>query len=671
MGDALKPVVGHWLAKIQLAIDHKKDEFQDDADECARFLDGPYDWLYSPRASGQSGGFDFDNMKMRPPGIRITINKTAELVQLFGPAIYHRNPVRKVNPRKLVLPPQSMLALPEIPPNVDPAYAQYMQQQAMMQQQMMLQQLQSSMEQDQTRADLLERYLNYTPTALDLKTHSRWAMTEALIKGAGVMITKKHKPPGAVQNWVGTFYTSIDNLQLDPDAECMPDIKWQAIRCCHPVWQVEEEYNLPKGSLKPTTGLESYSATASVVSDPDNEYKRRQGRTADLIVYWKIWSKMGMGGRLSGLAEGMRERLDQVGNFVYLVVADGVSYPLNLPPPLCDLFGDDFVEQLPSYLPQIQQMLQWETPYWADNTWPTSLFAFHFRPRKLWPMSHLKPALGELKFLNWAWSFLAMKVRTASRDFIAIAKAAGQELKDVIKHGDDYTTIEIDQILGSIDQVVKFLQHPGFNPEIYRVIEAMTMQFDKRTGLTELMYGMSARQMRSAQEAQLKSDAINVRPDDMANSAEDTMTDISRKEAFAARWHLTGQDVVRVMGPTGAQLWEQLVTPSDPAGIIYSLEYRIEANSARKPNKAKEAEDMQQSMQMLFTPFWQYAQSTGNVDPVNTLITDWARSIDINPDRYLIPVPPPPPPPPGGNAPEGASSEEPPSPPQAPQGGPV
>lgn len=636
MADGMKPVVSQWILKIQMAIQHKKEQFQDDADECQRFLDGPYDWLYRPRGP-HSGGFDIDEMDMKSPSVRMTINKTAELVQLFGPAIYHRNPIRKVNPREIIEPPMEMFG----DVSMDPMAAQ------MMQQTMMGFQQQQAV--DRSRAQLLEKYLNYTPTALDLKTHSRWAMTEALIKGMGVQWVRPHTPPGSTNKWVGSFYDSVDNLQMDPDATNIKDINWVARRRCRPVWEVEREFGYNPGSLKGSLGMESYGQQAAVIADSDGDYRRKQGRTADLMVYWEIYSKMGLGGRLLGLDQSMREKFDLFGDFVYLAVAEHIPYPLNVPPPLCEAFAPEGIEGVQMFQQEIAQRLQWETPFWADNSWPFAYYAFHFKPGQLWPMSHLKPGLGELKFLNWAWSFLAAKVRIASRDFLAVMKAAGEDLKDKIKHGSDYTVIDIEQLTGSIDQVVKFLQHPTFNPEIYRVIEAVTQQFDKRVGLTELMYGQSARQMRSAQEAQLKSDAINVRPDDMANCAEDTMTELSRREAFCARWHLRGQDVVNVVGPTGAQMWEQLLVMSDPSVVIYSLEYRIEANSARKPNKAKETEDMQQMMQNLWPSLWQYAQQTGQVNQVNALLTDWCRAIDVDPSRYLLEPPPPPPaaPPPG------------------------
>jgi len=137
------------------------------------------------------------------------------------------------------------------------------------------------------------------------------------------------------------------------------------------------------------------------------------------------------------------------------------------------------------------------------------------------------------------------------------------------------------------------------------------------------------------------------------------MSDVARKEALAARWHLTGKDVAPILGQFGAQLWQQLLETSTMSEVLHELEYRIEANSARKPNKDRDAQNMQQAMQALFGPMMQYASATGDFQAINKLIGDWAKSIDLDATGYLFKPPPPPPPmaapPPGAPPPNGAA----------------
>ncbi len=572
------------------------------------------------------------------------------MVQIFGPVLYHRNPVRKVSPRRLPILPIEAMGDPN-DPNVQMMYQQ------------LAQQIQGERGIDTSRAMLLEHYLNYTPDALDLKTESRWAIDEALIKGMGLLWTELYTPPGGTMKTVGSFFDTVDNLLVDPDMESLRESKWIGRRRVQPYWEIERRFGLPEDSLKKAAGLESYNRQSEVQSHVDGDYRRKQGLTNDLMVYWEVFSKMGIGGRLSGIKQDLKPILEAYGDFCWLVVADGCPYPLNIPPPLIQAAFDEDQMLAQAAAQELSARLRWPTPYWADDAWPFTEVVFHHVPRRVWPMSHISPGMGELKFLNWAFSFLAGKVKTACRDFIAIAKSAGEELKDRIRTGPDYTIIEIEQIHDSIDKVVKFLQHPDFNPEIYKVIEGVTANFERRTGLTELMYGLSNNQMRSAEEAKVKGDQVAIRPDDMANKVEDAMSGLARKEALAARWHLKGQDVEPVMGQMGAQWWDSLLATSDPAEILHELEYRIEAGSAKKPNKGTEQANMQSAMQQLFPTLWSYAQMTANIGPVNSLITAWAKSIDLDPTGFLMEPPPPPPAPEPTGGPGGA----PPGPPQQPQ----
>jgi hypothetical protein len=97
------------------------------------------------------------------------------------------------------------------------------------------------------------------------------------------------------------------------------------------------------------------------------------------------------------------------------------------------------------------------------------------------------------------------------------------------------------------------------------------------------------------------------------------------------------------MGPIGAQLWAKFVMGTDLYEVVHQLDYRIEAGSTRKPNKERDSANMNQAMQTLFNSLMGHAQQTGDFGPVNKLITDWAKSVDLDPTGYTMnPAPPPP-----------------------------
>lgn len=627
--DPFLPLVGLWQEKIRLGFEAKNKRFGAEAEEGMRFFQGPYEFMYGSVHMKKDKHFkqDFDesdDSEIPPPRFQMTVNKVAEVVQIFGPVMYHTNPTRQVNPREHILPDADLLAAFGGDPNsqmmLNQLYQQGIQSRAI----------------DKFRAKLLQTYLDYTPNALDLKTESRMAIDEALIKGMGVLWTEVYSPPAGGNKMVGSFFDSVDNLVIDPDATSLRDAKWIARRRITPVWEAERKFGWPPGSIKPN--LESLNRQAEVQSDPEGHYLRATGQTNDLITYFEVFSKTGMGGRLLGTQPQMTAELEAYGDYCYLCVAPSVRTPLNLPDAIYDLPPDQGRQA-------IMQAVQWPTPFWADDSWPFVQIAFHNIPRDPWPMSHLSPGMGELKFLNWAFSFIAGKIRISSRDIVAVLAEASEDIKAAVLHGTDYEVVKLKGSNGKgINEIVQFLQHPPFQADIWRVIEAVMELFDKRVGLSELMYGMSGKQMRSAQEAEIKSDAVNVRPDDMANKVEDAMSELARQEALAIRWHLTGKDVGPVMGPVGQALWDQFITPADPGELLYSLEYRIEANSVRKPNRDRDAQNAQQLNQAV-GPFFQNLAMQGLSGPFNTMLQQWADTIDMKTDGLLLPetiqAPPP------------------------------
>lgn len=619
-----------WLSLLEKAKQSKRKQFQNDADEAFRFFNGPHDFMYQDQMQSNPD-------PSQPKQFWMTTNKVAEFVQIFGPVLYHRNPNCQVNSRQAILMPPAVYG--------DPQNAMLAQQTSDLIHGM-----------DQAKSAVMTGYLNWIPTETNLALHARRAVDEAIIKGRGLLWPQLYQPPGTKFLTVGAYFDTVDNLQIDPDCENLEDATWVAQECVHPVWQVEREYGLKPYSLPGNV----MSMEQDVYRSQDNEGtgRQRSAVTNDLIRYWKIYSRMGLGARLQGGPRWSRKVLDVFGDHVFIVVASGVPYPLNVPP---SLYAQP-VAPGPQAVEMAKQLIRrtsWPTPFWKDNKWPFAVLDFHPVPRSPWPMSHLKPGMGELKFLNWAYSFLAGKIRTTCRDFVAVLKAAGSELKTSILDGRDLTLLEIEAQYKTISEVVQFLQHPQMNGDIFKVLQIVEQNFEKRVGLNELMYGQTESSFRSAAEADIKSRNLNVRPDDMAERVEAFMTQVFQMLAGASRYHLTGQDVSARLGPDGGRFWDAFLHTRNYADAARELEYKIEANSTKKPNRERDADNLQQAMSVLFQPLLDFGANTGQLGPVNALILEFCRVRDIpDPDRFVLRLPQPlgPPglPPGGPGAPPGA-----------------
>jgi len=607
-------IVSAWEGVIEQCIRVKKEAFQDDADEAMRFFNGPYNWQWDKR---YTKNVEDPEAKSLDPTFKMTVNKTSEVVQIFGPTLYDKNPNRKVTP----LPVTSIMEV--LPPELqqDPMFTPVIQSEQTLLPRMKFQRKVQSL--------LMERYLNYTPNELDLKTHFRQAIDEALIKGMGILWTEVWSNPLNTQKLIGSFFDTVDNLLIDPDAETLDDAQFIIRRRLAPIWEVAEKFDIPEEELK--GNLETWTSQGSRTSMEGDKYRRDAGRANDSMCYYEIYSKMGVGHLLADAGKKeLKGVFDKLGKYVYLVIADGTPYPLNLSRKFLKNVTDD---------QEILDATSWPIPFWEDGTWPFTPVKFHDVPRCPWPQSHMKPAMGELKFLNWAYSFLASKIAITSRDFMACPKSVAEEFRNAILHGKDLELLEIEEIQGKkIEEIISFLQHPPFNGDVWKVISAIEQNFEKRIGLNELAYGISEKQIRVAADAEVRQQANSVRPQDMANKVEDAATQIARKEAIAARWLLGRADVEPILGPSAAALWESWIENSEEMRVALELDYRVEAGQARKPNKEREVQNMQTAIQTVLPVLIE----TGNFPSANALIQDWAKSIDIQePERYTLQPPAP------------------------------
>jgi hypothetical protein len=640
----LRPLVKRWLECIKQADKHKK-AFQDDADEAMLFYASDPDAMWKDSRSRGERGY---NKGIDPPPFRMMVNRVWEAVRLFTAVIHHRNPARAVTPKEYPIIPPMMLGIQPQPPvpqmgpdgqpvmgpdgqpvmMPDPGIMAY--QQGMQQQQFLL-------ERRKLISTLMENYLNYTPNELDLKRHSRKVVEEAFIKGAGVWWHELYQPSGGTVKFAGSFYDSIDNLLWDPDADEFEDIRWAARKRVQPIDEVAAKFGLSRDDLK--GHVESYSSRASE-SERGYDHAKRTGKTNDLICYWEIYSKTGFGDRLKDGDKDLRGKFDSLGANCYIVVAEGVDFPLNVPPAMLQ----EEVDQT-GIPPTLFMAAQWPIPYWAEpNGWPFTLLAWHGKPGYSWPISLIRPGIGELRFINWAMSFLATRIATSSQTLIGVSKAADPDLKAKIleKNEGGFNIVEISEAVGrSVNDVISVFNMPGVTSDMYQIISEVTALFDRRVGLTELIYGMTRNQFRSAAEAQVKAEQISVRPDDYANILEDCLSEVARKEALCARWLIYPQDVAPLLGPMAAQAWGMHVQGEDPESIVREYSYRVEAGSVRKPNNATRVENVNNAMQIMM-PVAQGLMQAGKPEIFNALLEDWAKAMNVDVTRYLVPPPPPP-----------------------------
>jgi len=639
----LEPIVDRWKRVFSAARKDRKRKFDAYADEAMAFYDGPANHMWSSMRSKGGGHDGFLSPDVQLPQFEMSVNRLFEAVAMFGPVLYHQNPIIAVTPREN----------PEV--SIETFYAgnieamQILEMGQAIQQgivddpglvatyQQLVQNYQQSINVDEKasaidrdHAHILERISNYIQQEGSKQDEARLAITEAIITGLGLMEVKVEQPPGGGPKIARSRYRSNKDLLVDPDAKYWRDCTWIALRSCEPVNLVEEKFNLPKGSLK---------GKYARLSAADNSRNRKRngdgsyaGTTHDLVEYWEVYSKNGAGQNIKLNEKDRRVNgLDELGDFVYLAICEQCKYPLNLSPEVLETGDRDL----------ILEQTSWSVPYWddymSDGGWPICRLSFYNKPGEIWPISMIKPCIGLLKFVNWCMSFIADKVAAGSKTYVGVMKEAGENIRSQLTSGKGpFSVIDIERISGkSINDSISFLQSPNFSIDIWTMVQQTNAQIDKSLGLTELMYGQSSRQMRSAAEAQYRQQNINVRPDDMASRVEDWLSLSATREIQAMRFLAEFDDVQPVVGNTAARVFAEQILTDDVSRITRDFRYRVEAGTARKPNKDTIISQLTDVGQYIL-PVIQQAMMSGVTGPYNAYMDALGRAMDIEIDQFLM-----------------------------------
>lgn len=558
------------------------------------------------------------------PKFRITINKAFEMVAIYAPSLFWEVPHRTVEAKR--------------PLDISPEFFGMGEQgQAFFQQFGMMQQ--QSEVQDKAIAHLMDRWLNYTPREQPgggLAGHSERCVIDSLIKGRGVLATRPYKMPGSGRNLTGSFRESPDNIYLDPDFDSVEECRWMAIKHIDVHSEVERRFKLPKDSLRGKASLESSWQFGELASDDQSSAHRKEGQTNDLVVWYEIFSKAGVGVRSTSMDAAIREHMDQtVGQYAYVAVCADVPYPLNMPAESLRKGATDET---------VKQSFSWPVPFWADDKWPVELLDFYIDPESAWPLPPLAPGLGELKLLNFLISWFANRTWSSSRDFWAVAQPHIEHYREYILNGDDQAIIPTPVGMKSPKEAIEILTQPESRQDMTKLIGFVSDMFDKRVGLTATIYGQNENntQNRTAEETASKNRSVQIRPEYMQKQVVSWQSRVAQSEAFVTRWFVTAEDVEQFLGPAGAMLWRQHIESTDVELVVRQFQYSVAASSIRRPNRERDIGNYQQVMGQFAPVLAEFGQQTGNYTPFNGMMSEWGRLHDADMESLMVPVPPPP-----------------------------
>lgn len=609
----LTQVVEAWRSLIKMSEQNdKRKKFMQTAKMCSHFYAGAMGFMWDEQFRKDFLG------NMPSPEFRITIAKAFEMVAIMVPNLMWDYPGRISKPVQRVKLPEKLFGDPE-------RYQQY------------IDELETRQAEDEVACKLMDTYLNYAQREQPgggLVQESHQAIIDAIVKGRGVLFTEPYRFPGSERTLTRSTYVDIANFYIDPDS-CranLTDAAWIAIRHKDAWYDVAAMFpHVDPEMLRKNAHTETVESVA-VNSDPKDRTDREYGLTNDQVVWYEIFSKCGVGTRLKRVKSELHDAFEEVvGDYARICITEGIKYPLNFPPKLSTVADDDMA----------REAFDWVVPYYKDGRWPVSLLDFYQIPNNPWPIAPLAMALGELVFLNIMTSCLAERVYNTSRNIMLVNPALGEDIIAAIKSAKFSDIVESNNSLDiKLSEMIQFIQFPQIPQDAFAMKESIKGDFEERSGLSPLLYGGTPgnKVMRSAEDSRLKHDAANIRVEDMARKVERFQTDVANLDRICAGWAVKGEDLRELFGDDlCVELWNELIAGADPETYVRMMRTTLEAQSMKKPNKAKDADYLQQANQWLVPVMQMYMQLTGDVKPVNGLIRAFAESMDMDPEPWLLP----------------------------------
>lgn len=608
-----------WRDKVNASrTSESRVKFMKTAAMCDHFYRGSMQTLWSESFRNEYlGGMD-------APKFHVTVAKAFEAVAVMGPAIMWDYPGR-------VCKPTVRSKLPTEYFDSEEEYAAY------------LERHNREGKLHVARCGLMESYLNYAQREQPgggLTKHSHLAITDAIVKGRGVMFTDTYSFPGSPRILTRSEFVRVEDVYIDPDCtSCnLSDCQWVAIKRRNKYWELERMFQLPKDSLKNKAKSRSRQYLHAN-SEPGQQADRANGLGGgDSIEWYEVFSREGVGTRSMANPPRIAQAFDRVvKDFAYLAIADDVPYPLNFPPMVANTSTDE----------DVRRIFDWPTPFYMDGRWPVSFLDFYTVPGSLYPIAPISMGLGELIFLNVLLSVLMERVYNSAGSILVASKGLEDDVKARLRDGNFGKAFfaEIsDQNQRTIEQLVKWIESPPVPRDVFSIMSYIEESFGRRTGLTDVMYGGHAggKVSRSASDSEMIHQRAGARVDWMTRQAEAWQTDIANNERIAAGWHINGAHLVELLGSDGADAWDKLISQEDPEVYVREMRCTLEANSISKPNKFKDNATIQATLQYVLPLMQQYWQMSGDPTPLNSYLDSVAKAMEHDGDEWKLPVTEPP-----------------------------
>jgi len=316
------------------------------------------------------------------------------------------------------------------------------------------------------------------------------------------------------------------DMFVDPEATSMEDAKWVAQRVIRPLEEVQSDKRF-KQSVR-----SKVQADATILHDTLTSRQRKQfGTDADRVTLWEFYD--------------LQART------------------------ICI-----FSESSEGYLVDPQKL-----PYAFDS--PFVMIRNYDVPDEFYPIGDLEMLEGPQLELDKTRSQMMNHRRKYSRKWLFRESAFSEAGRQALMDDRDGIMVPVEEDVPLSDTIVP-LPITSMSAELYGYSQTIEQDIDTISGINEYARGAAPEIRRTATEAALIQDAANARAADKLAVVEVAIAEVARRVLQVLQQFMTEEQVVRVAGPSGQQLWFTFGYED----ISGEYDFEVEAGSTQPNNEA-------------------------------------------------------------------------------------
>ena len=613
----LREITELWRKRISEAREAKKEQFDSDADVLWNFLTRSYEDLYIPSATTVTEDTTTIGVYATSgPYYKPRINKCQEFVDLYLPYVLARNPQRRVSLRR---------------PQFNEEVLRMASQATMMPYSQHDKSVRVVLE---TAAQLLEWWIQYCAEEYYILREARLAVTEALVKGRGVLWH------GLISTASGlmpaSFYESVDNIFIDPQAITIRDAGYIIRKRRMASWLAAGILGISEEKLVNMAGIKDIGTDSTPKSG-----------SSDIVEYYEVYSRIGIGASTTELDDSLREwrdALDALGPHVYLAIPSSGDFPLNIDP-------DKITTAT-----ELSMAVQWPVATYGDiiNPWPATFLDFYPNTTNPWARSPLKPGIPMQVFLDHLYGYIFSQAKRSCRSIVVVPDHVDKRFIEALAEEDkDFNVVPISnqQIQDIANELYHIIQFPVVGRDLWELVQLAEVQFAKAVGLDDVLYGATPqKQIRSATEASLRYSQASNRAQAMADTVETWMSHIAGKDGLLSRLYVPFNQMAKFVfepvleGPDGqpipggplTQIWATTVTAESPFSAGADFWFTVESGSGIRKDKQQQAQSAQFIAQTLLPVAMQVASASGDFSMFNRVLENLSNAMEMDLSLFRI-----------------------------------